>query len=241
MSRDKLRETPDYGFDGSPTRLPLICLGAWGLGLALLLSSNTGLKVFGVAAVLFACLFTFITAKLYFYVRFGKLRLLQRLLSMANLTGGETVLDVGTGRGLLMIGAAKRLSSGKSIGIDIWNQADMKNNNPEDTLRNAAIEGVLGRVEVRSEDVQKLSFSDATFDVVLSNLCLHNIPTAAGRERACREIARVLKPGGSVVIADVFHLNQYARVFREVGMNVSVQSAQFLEAATPWHRILIGN
>jgi arsenite methyltransferase len=154
------------------------------------------------------------------YSKWGKFRHRDRMLSLTSWTGAEKVLDVGTGRGLLMIGAAKKLTTGKSTGIDIWSAKDLSGNRPENTLRNAELEGVAERVEVRNEDATKMSFADATFDVVVSNLCIHNIPTREGRAKACREIVRVLKPGGVALISDFIHLGEYAAVFRQAGATV---------------------
>ena len=128
------------------------------------------------------------------------IKIAERTAVLDILSGGR--LDVGTGRGLLMIGAAKRLSTGKAIGIDIWSKGDLSGNSRDKTLRNVELEGVSDRVEVKSDDATAMQFPDASFDVVLSNLCLHNIPSREGRDRACREIIRVLKPGGTAVIAD---------------------------------------
>jgi cyclopropane fatty-acyl-phospholipid synthase-like methyltransferase len=58
------------------------------------------------------------------YARWGKFRHRDRMLNMVSWRGGEQVLDVGTGRGLLLIGAARRLSTGKSTGIDVWSAKD---------------------------------------------------------------------------------------------------------------------
>src|SRR5689334_22080155 len=60
--------------------------------------------------------------------RFGKLRARDRLLDALDLTGHETVLDVGCGHGLLLVGAAKRLSTGRAIGIDLWLTRDQADN-----------------------------------------------------------------------------------------------------------------
>jgi arsenite methyltransferase len=154
------------------------------------------------------------------YSKFGKFRHRDRMLAKVNWRGDEQVLDVGTGRGLLLIGAAKRLSTGKAVGIDIWSEKDLSGNSMEATLRNAELEGVADRVKLKTEDVSTMSFPDASFDVVLSNLCLHNIPNAGARKNACLEIARVLKPGGTAVVSDYKNTGSYARAFAEAGLEV---------------------
>jgi ubiquinone/menaquinone biosynthesis C-methylase UbiE len=83
------------------------------------------------------------------------------------------------------------------------------------------VEGVKEKVALKSEDARKLSFPDASFDVALSNLCIHNIPDAEGRAQACREIARVLKPGGIALISDFIKTGFYKRIFAESGLKVS--------------------
>ena len=127
------------------------------------------------------------------------------------------MLDVGTRTRVADDWAARKLTTGKSIGIDIWSSKDLTGNRPEGTLRNAELEGVESKVEVRSEDATKMTFPDAMFDVVLSNVCIHNIPTREGRAQACREIVRVLKPGGIALISDFIHLGEYKEAFGQAG------------------------
>src|SRR5262249_15002876 len=122
------------------------------------------------------------------------------------------------GRGLMLLGAAARLTTGRAVGIDLWQGADLTGNSPAATLANAEAAGVAGRVEVHTGDARQLPFPDADFDVVLSTAALHNIPDASGRDRAVREVARVLKPGGRVVLADIQHLPRYAEVLRQGGL-----------------------
>ncbi|MBA0085829.1 MAG: 50S ribosomal protein L11 methyltransferase, partial [Acidobacteria bacterium Pan2503] len=55
-----------------------------------------------------------------FYSKVGKLALRERLLDKIPWRGDESVLDVGCGRGLLAVGAAKRVSSGTVTGVDVW-------------------------------------------------------------------------------------------------------------------------
>src|SRR5579871_562626 len=141
-----------------------------------------------------------------------------RLLDSLPWRGEETVLDVGCGRGLLLIGAAKRLTSGKAVGVDIWQAEDLSGNRLEATQENARLEGVSDRVDVKDGDARRLPFADGTFDVVVTKDVLHNIYNAAERDTAVREIARVLKPGGRLVIEDVRHTGRYAQVLRQSGL-----------------------
>src|SRR5271157_755119 len=102
--------------------------------------------------------------------------------------------------------------------IDPWSKVDLAGNTRERTLRNAEIEGVQEKVDVLDGDTPAIHFPDATFDIVVSNLCLHNIPTKEGRDQACREIVRVLKPVGQLVISDFIKTRAYEQVFREAGI-----------------------
>jgi arsenite methyltransferase len=136
-----------------------------------------------------------------------------------NLRGDEAILDVGCGHGLLLIGAAKRLPRGRAVGIDLWSQVDQGNNSREATLRNAALEGVAERVEVRDGDMRKLPFADATFDAAVANFAIHNIPSHEGRREAIREIVRALKPCGQVALSDMKSVGLYADELRKSRMD----------------------
>lgn len=148
----------------------------------------------------------------------GKLRMREKLLDLVHWRGDEQVLDVGCGRGLMLLGAAARLKTGKATGIDLWQGEDLSGNSPQATLANARAAGVADRVEVKTGDAREMPFADASFDVILSTAALHNIYEAPGRERAVREIARVLKPGGRVVIGDLRHTREYAAILARCGL-----------------------
>jgi SAM-dependent methyltransferase len=151
--------------------------------------------------------------------KIGKLREREDYLDKIVWRGDERVLDVGCGLGLFLIGAAKRLKTGRAVGIDLWQAEDLSGNTPAGTLNNATIEGVADKVEVHTGDARKLPFDDASFNVVLSSMALHNIYNADERQTAVREIARVLKSGGRVLILDVRHTNRYATTLRDAGLD----------------------
>lgn len=162
------------------------------------------------------------------YSLYGKFKHRDRMLNYVSWKGNEQVLDVGTGKGLLMIGAAKRLTTGKSIGIDIWNGEDLSGNNIQNALNNAEIEDVSDKVEIKNENVMDMSFADNTFDVILTNMCIHNIYNVEGRKTACKEIGRVLKTGGTAIVSDWRHVKEYNRNFKELGLQTQLLPARYL-------------
>lgn len=168
------------------------------------------------------------------FSKVGKYRERERLLDSIPWRGDEIVLDVGCGRGLLLVGAAKRLRTGRAVGVDIWQSKDQSGNYPEATYENARIEGVADRVEVKSGDARQLPFEDSTFDVVVSSLVFHNIHDASEREKAIQEIVRVLKGGGHVAILDVWYTNKYEQELRKSGMQeVSRSGLHFSMGVVP--------
>jgi SAM-dependent methyltransferase len=148
----------------------------------------------------------------------GKVRRAKRLLDQLPWRGDEVVLDVGCGHGLLLIEAARRLTTGHAVGVDVWSQKDQWHNSRDATNDNARWAGVEDRVDVRDADARELPFDDATFDAVVSSLVIHNIPGRAERERAVREMARVLKPGGHVAIVDLARTSEYAQSLTDAGL-----------------------
>jgi arsenite methyltransferase len=167
------------------------------------------------------------------YALVGKFKHRDRMVAMYTWRGDERVLDVGTGRGLLLVGAARRLTTGHVVGLDIWNKEDLSGNARELTERNLQIEGVSDRCTLVSESADRMSFKDGEFDVVVSNLCLHNIYNRAARRQACLEIVRVLRPGGTAIISDYRRTHEYTRIFRESGLRVTRHHANWLTTYPP--------
>jgi len=151
--------------------------------------------------------------------RVVKPKIRDRILDSIPWRGDENVLDVGCGRGLFLIGAAKRLKTGRATGVDIWQSEDLSGNHVEAVQRNAKAEGVAGRVKIETADARQLPFAAGSFEVVISSLTLHNIRSSQERSKALNEIARVLKPGGYLAIFDLFHTGEYAKVLKQLSFS----------------------
>lgn len=128
----------------------------------------------------------------------GKVRELRRkTVALARIQPGETVLDVGCGTGTLVMEVARRVGrAGRVAGIDPGHQQIVRAR-AKAARRNVPIEFQIGVIE-------QLTFPDQTFDVVFSTLMMHHLPAPLKRQ-GLAEIARVLKPGGRLVIADFTH------------------------------------
>lgn len=225
-------DKPDYGFDGNPRAMIITLSTLSAADVVLFILFRNAWKVIPFVLLGVIAVFALMTGWWFSYVKIGKLRHRDAILSMIDWKGNETVLDIGTGRGLLMIGAAEKLDTGRCIGIDIWREQDMMNNASDRTLANARLEGVSDRIEIRDEDIRNTNFKSEYFDVILSNLCLHNISPAEERQKACKEIARLLKPKGTAVISDGFHIREYVEVFRQQGLSARIVKAKF-----PWRDV----
>ena len=151
-----------------------------------------------------------------FYSGRQKIKDREKLLNLATWTGSETVLDVGCGRGLMLVGAAKRLTTGRSIGIDMWIQRDQTNNSSLGALENAMIEEVRDLIEVKTADMRSLPFTDETFEVVTSTWAVHNLEDATDRQKAIVEMVRVLKKNGLLILADIANQDEYAVVLGSI-------------------------
>src|SRR5580658_8733934 len=172
---------PDYGLDAPAIVTSMFTRGGWILAFGLVMYVNSRHEYPGPAGLFFAVLAAISLGFLggggvmIWSSRVAKPQLRDRLLDSLELKGDEKILDVGCGRGLLLIGAAKRLKTGKATGIDIWSQEDLSKNSAEATKANAKLEGVADRVRVENGDARKLVYPENNFDVVMSSLAIHNI------------------------------------------------------------------
>lgn len=169
---------------------------------------------------------------------YGKRILLRRMIDSLALRGDEQALDVGCGRGMLLLETAGHLPRGRVTGLDLWSTRDQSGNAAEATARNAELAGLRERVQIDTGDMRRLPYPDASFDAVVSSLAIHNLPTETDREQAVREIARVLRPGGQLALLDFRHTAHYAETLRAAGL--AVQRSWPLFLMFPWVWIVRG-
>jgi len=231
---------PDYGIDAPGVRRGMFIAAACGAFIAAVASSAQGFALVGAGAasttataltalgLMVAAYGWFMGAYMTYGSRIGKLRTRDRLLDQVagvrGWQGNEAVLDVGCGRGLMLIGAAKRMAtggSGQAIGVDSWRSEDQTANSAAAALANAKIEGVADRVRVDTGDARALPYADASFDVVMSHWVVHNLEPAADRLQALDEMLRVLRPGGVLVLADIAGFPLYRQHLVARGMTLS--------------------
>jgi arsenite methyltransferase len=117
-------------------------------------------------------------------------------LNFADIQEGETIVDLGSGAGIDVFLSAKRVGGrgGKVIGIDMTNEM------LEKARRNAKVYG-YSNVEFRKGDIEReIPVNDSTADLVISN-CVINL--TIDKVSAFREVHRILKQGGRMVISDL--------------------------------------
>jgi arsenite methyltransferase len=214
-----------YGIDGCAITLPVLAslqVGPAAVTVWALRRKRRSLGALAGAAWLAAACVN--GSYLYTTLR-GKFLVWARLLDDLHLQGDEDMLDVGCGRGAVLLAAARRLPEGRAVGADLWRRRDQTGNTRAAAERNAVAEGVADRVEFLDADARALPLADASFDVVVSSLTIHNIPEADQRAQALREMVRVLRPGGRLRIVDVRAGRRYPAVLGAAGCTgITVQS-----------------
>jgi ubiquinone/menaquinone biosynthesis C-methylase UbiE len=106
---------------------------------------------------------------------------------------GERVLEVGPGTGYYSLDVARWISPGGTLDV-----LDIQEEMLDHTVRRARERGI-SNVVPRRGDAQGLPYPDATFDAAYLNFVLGEIPDG---DAALRELRRVLKPGGRLVVGE---------------------------------------
>jgi ubiquinone/menaquinone biosynthesis C-methylase UbiE len=211
------RRRGDYGVDAPVVPFALVGVGVIGLVLGILNIIVWRSLPWAIVGFVYAAFFLLSAASYLYSTRAGKFQVWATILTDLRLRGDETALDLGCGRGAVLLMTAQLLPQGNATGVDIWQTRDQSGNNQAATESNARAEGVADRVELRTADMRELPFPDASFDLIISSVAIHNIPARDGRAQAIAEAARVLKPGGRLRIADFRHVDAYATQLRELG------------------------
>jgi ubiquinone/menaquinone biosynthesis C-methylase UbiE len=120
-------------------------------------------------------------------------QLRDQLLLLASLGAEDHLLDIGSGTGLLALAAAPQVAHATAVDVS---EAMCER------LRNKLRESDIDNVDVIVAPAHELPLEDSSVDVVVSSYCFHNMPDA-DKLRALHETARVLRPGGRVVIGDM--------------------------------------
>jgi ubiquinone/menaquinone biosynthesis C-methylase UbiE len=206
-----------YGVDAPPVLAALAGISITGLTVASR-SCDKNRRGKGAIALTVGAIGSLAATGYAYTTLYGKHVVWGRELDAVDLQGTERVLDLGCGRGAVLVAVARRLTHGGSVvGADLWTM-DQSGNSREATLANATAEGVAGRVEVVDADMRDLPFDADEFDLVTASMAVHNIRDREGRVQALREAHRVLKPGGRLLVADPFPMMKtYANTLRALG------------------------
>jgi len=235
----KIQDQPDYelhmpGFLTHPVQVGIISFIIGAFVYAILREKPIwGLTFWGICVVV-GGLYASISSSVKKFTNLeSRLKARDKFLSEIPFRGDETVLDVGCGNGILILSAAKHLTTGKGIGIDIWTEG-AGDSHPRAFHRNAEIEGVADRVSLQNEDVRKLPYEDESIDIIISGLTMHHILHGSGTDKAVSEMVRVLKPGGCLAIYDVrIAVNTSAKLMLKNGLEIEKKYQEMVFGLKP--------
>ncbi len=124
-------------------------------------------------------------------------------MEMLSKIQSPSVLDIGCGTGRTAIKIAKSLPKGCHLnGIDIYNVNAISGNSLETVNRNAELEGVSDKSKFQYGSATEIPFEDNKFNIVNLSSVLHEVHDYEDKERAMKEIHRVLKPKGFLIIGE---------------------------------------
>jgi len=142
----------------------------------------------------------------------------RRFMDLLELNGSDIVVDSGCGSGYHTLMVAERLASGRVVGLDVSLEMLDK------LRRSAAARGLTGRIEAIEADARAIPLDDESADRAITVAAWHHLDEP---QKACDELARVLRRGGRLVAIDlaisndkrpVKHLEGHDRSFGEADM-----------------------
>jgi len=233
-----------YGIDDPRTIIELGVAGILSVVVGIFISSYTATSNPRAAATALLVgpgvgfLILVVVTALYWSSRLGKVREMTKIVNAIPWGGGEVVLDLGCGRGLAMVMAAKRLENGYALGVDTWSKARIYGNDPHSILANALREKVLSKVEAVKGFSTQLPLADGSVDTILSAVAIHSLAPRRHRQALFTEIARVLKQGGRIGILDAGNGREYSALLDKVGLrDIEMHRLRF-SSFPPFHVVL---
>jgi ubiquinone/menaquinone biosynthesis C-methylase UbiE len=167
----------------------------------------------GVMLLLFLMMLVSFFLPLYAYVMFSQKggRLQEKIYQLivkklgTNVTG--SVLDIGSGNGVLAVRLALQNPDAKVTGMDYWGRDwEYSKGVCEQNARKA---GVQDRLSFQRGDAASLDFANETFDGAISNLTFHEVQSVLDKRKVLAEALRVIKPGGVFSFVDYFDESKY--------------------------------
>ena len=233
-----------YGIDEPRTIAELFIAGALSIALGFIVSAYThgsSPKTADTALLVgpgVGFLILVVASALYWSSRLGKVREMTKMVYAIPWGGEEVVLDLGCGRGMGTVMAAKKLEAGYVVGVDTWSKARVLGNDPASVLVNAAQEKVETRVSAVKGISAQLPIADKSVDVILSGVAIHHMASRKQRHSLFVEMVRVLKDGGRIGILDAGNGTEYSNLLKQLGLrDIEMHRLRF-SGFPPFHVVL---
>jgi arsenite methyltransferase len=137
---------------------------------------------------------------------------------LADVPTPQRILDVGCGRGMVLIETLVEFPGAAGVGLDLWRSRSEKGVARKILVSNATQNGVMDRTSLQIGDMTALPFPDESFDLVTANISVHDVDNdEAGRRNAVAEILRVTRRGGQIRIVDIHYVGEYRDQLKNLG------------------------
>lgn len=137
---------------------------------------------------------------------------------LADVPTPQRTLDVGCGRGMVLIDTLIEFPQAAGVGLDLWRSRSAKGVERKILISNAAKNGVMDRTSLQIGDMTAMPFPDESFDLVTANIAISEVDNdEAGRREAVAEILRVTRSGGQIRIVDIHFAGEYRDQLRNLG------------------------